>query len=308
MQKTLEDNHHQVELLKEQADQLERNWKEKKSCDVAEWKEKVCKQQEHWQTRVECHKLARKREAEQHAHDLILHSHAPVSHGKFNSRISASTSVSSSTHSTSRHSKPVMPSEKQNVRFMSTHTVHILDEPLVEESESFTGTATTGGATDASAAVASRSVEEVIDLSKSDGDYLSPADDTEEQALGGEGHRVSSLDAFTVTTESARTGDVLPDDFKATNESAHFGDEMPESASINTLASDVVQSAIEGAVERVSTPTTLPSETSGPVGGGEPSAVSGQGSDVSIATMASDVVERAVQGAVERVATPSSSQ
>ena len=51
--KLVEENHHQVELLKDKADQLERYFKEKKTQDVSEWKEKVHRQQENWKQHLE---------------------------------------------------------------------------------------------------------------------------------------------------------------------------------------------------------------------------------------------------------------
>ncbi len=247
---------------------------------MAAWKEKLSKQHDHWQAKVECQKIVRKKEAEKHVKGLLL-SHPPICSSQRTFSSSSRQVISASTsNDASGQSKPVTPSERPNVRFMPTHTVHILEEPLVEETESSSDVGSDGvsaGATGVSAAVASQSVEEVIDLSKcDDGDYLSPPDDTEEQGEKGGQHGV--------------------DAFAATAESADSGDGMSESASINTLASDVVQSAIEGAVERVSTPTTETGDEDGD------KLVPGQGSGVSVA---SDGMERA--GQVE-VATPNSQQ
>lgn len=49
----MEENHHQVEILKEQADMLEKKWLEKKNTEVSEWKQKINKKQQHWQHIVE---------------------------------------------------------------------------------------------------------------------------------------------------------------------------------------------------------------------------------------------------------------
>ena len=46
--KLMEENHHQVEILKQEADMLEKKWMEKKINEVSEWKEKINKKQEHW--------------------------------------------------------------------------------------------------------------------------------------------------------------------------------------------------------------------------------------------------------------------
>ncbi len=293
-QKDLEENHHQVELLKEKADQLEKTWQERKHHNVAEWKEKQHKQQEHWQTHVESHKITRRKEAEKHKTDLLLHSHAPICtsiRGKYSSHQFPSGNVSastSSTRSTSRRSKSATQPEKPNVRFMPTHTVHILDETLEEEAENevdLDGSVSRGNTgTSTTAAATSQSVEEVIDLSKCDSESLPPSckEKEEEDEMG-------SVDAFTATAESSDVGGA-----------------MQESASINTLASDIAQSAIEGAIERVATPTSASAKLHSVNGEkrDEQSAVLGQGSDISIAMIASDVVEKAIQDAVERVATP----
>lgn len=46
--KLQEENHTQVEQLKEQADNLEKKWLKEKENEVYKWKETIQKKREHW--------------------------------------------------------------------------------------------------------------------------------------------------------------------------------------------------------------------------------------------------------------------
>lgn len=119
----MEENHKEVEELKEQADKLERSWLEKKNHEVTEWKQKFHRQQEHWQHHLEHHKEVHQQEAKKHAKELL--SHSPVI------ACSRSRKISSSSYreDSSKSPNSVAP---RTVRFMSKPTVHVLDDPPIE--------------------------------------------------------------------------------------------------------------------------------------------------------------------------------
>ena len=54
----MEENHQQVEELKQEADKLEKQWHKKKVCEMEEWKEKTQKKIQHWQDHLEHKKEA----------------------------------------------------------------------------------------------------------------------------------------------------------------------------------------------------------------------------------------------------------
>lgn len=54
----MEENHQQVEVLKQEADKLEQEWQKRKVSEMMEWKEKTQKKIQHWQDHLEHQKEA----------------------------------------------------------------------------------------------------------------------------------------------------------------------------------------------------------------------------------------------------------
>ena len=125
--KMIEENHHEVEVLKEQADKLEQKWQSRKVCEVNEWKDKISKKQECWEGSVKRCKETRKKEHEKHIEELLGSCHPPscADPKASNRRHKNSSSVSLTSSSKAAH--------QPTVRFNPTPTVHILEQALSEE-------------------------------------------------------------------------------------------------------------------------------------------------------------------------------
>ena len=121
--KMMEENHHEVEVLKEQADKLEQKWQSRKVCEVNEWKDKISKKQECWEGSVKRCKETRKKEHEKHIEELLGSCQPPSCAS--NRRHKNSSSVSLTSSSKAAH--------QTTVRFNPTPTVHILEQALSEE-------------------------------------------------------------------------------------------------------------------------------------------------------------------------------
>ena len=132
--KQIEENHREVEMLKQQADELERQWRDKKDSEIKDWKRKTSKQRVVWDHQVELQAERRKKEAERHTEELLLHSHPPTC-ASGGTKACPSNTRSHLSNSTSSKMASGKKSVGPSVRFKSVPTVHVLGETGDEDEE-----------------------------------------------------------------------------------------------------------------------------------------------------------------------------
>lgn len=235
--KQVEENHREVEILKQQADELERQWQDKKDSEIKDWKRKTSKQRVVWEHQVELQAERRKREAERHTEELLLHSHPPAcasgaaktSQSKTKSLLSDSTSSKMAASGAATGKKSVGPS----VRFKSVPTVHVLGEIDDEEEEEEGDYAPEGGSctpTAVSTKATSISVE------------TTPGCQAPEVEVAGAAADMETPAASPKLSPPSPDSDVVS------------LSKTPSGASLQSTASSVVEAAITAAVDRVNSP------------------------------------------------------
>lgn len=128
---------HQVEVLKEQADQLEKKWRQRKESQVVLWREKIHREQEHWKYHIDHQMEACKHEHQRQIESILHSSHLPKcatsnsNHkhiGSISSKCSASVAEQPQKKKEAFVKVAAVPPVKKGVHFFETPSVHIIEE------------------------------------------------------------------------------------------------------------------------------------------------------------------------------------
>ena len=150
---------HQVEELRKEADEHEKLWLEKKEHEVAAWRDKIHKEQEHWEHHIHHQMEASHTQHQREMDDLLHNSYLPNcakttgAAPKWVGSGSAADTVATTTTSNLRRQSQVhrrsrdnLRERKKSVRFQQNASVHIIEEDeLGFESEPPTEGTTAGG-------------------------------------------------------------------------------------------------------------------------------------------------------------------
>lgn len=124
-----EQTFHHAEELKMQADQHEKNWREKKEHEVVAWREKIHREQDHWQHHIHHQMEVCKNEHKKQMDSLLHKSYLPMCAKSHSTARPIGGSMSNKcSNDTTQHSIKSKSTPKPRVHFQQTASVHIIEE------------------------------------------------------------------------------------------------------------------------------------------------------------------------------------